>query len=54
VAKKGIGFKNAAKQIEQKEGYGKERAEAILASGARKASAGAKRSNPNLKKVRGA
>lgn len=53
-AKKGMGFKAAQKQIAQKQGISMERAGAILASGARKASAAAKRKNPNLKKVKGA
>jgi hypothetical protein len=52
-AKKGMGFKKAQSQIAKKQGISKERAGAILAAGARKASAAAKRRNPNLKKVRG-
>lgn len=51
--KKGMGFKAAQKQIASRQGIGIERAGAILAAGARKASAKAKRRNPNLKKVRG-
>lgn len=54
AAKKGMGFKAAQASIARKEGVSKDRAGAILAAGARKASAGAKRRNPNLKKVRGA
>jgi len=52
-AKKGMGFKAAQKQIAKKQGISKERAGAILAAGARKASAAAKKKNPNLKKVKG-
>lgn len=51
--KKGMGFKAAQKQIAKKQGIPMERAGAILAAGARKASATAKRRNPNLKKVKG-
>lgn len=50
-AKKGMGFKAAAKSIAKKQGIGMERAGAILAAGARKASPSAKAKNPNLKKV---
>jgi hypothetical protein len=53
-AKKGMGFKAAQSQIAKKQGISKERAGAILAAGARKASAAAKKKNPNLKKVKGA
>ena len=53
-AKKGMGFKGAQKSIAKKQGVSMERAGAILASGARKASAAAKKKNPNLKKVKGA
>jgi hypothetical protein len=52
-AKKGMGFKAAQKQIAKKQGIPMERAGAILAAGARKASAAAKKKNPNLKKVKG-
>jgi len=52
--KKGMGFKAAQSQIAKKQGISKERAGAILAAGARKASAAAKKKNPNLKKVKGA
>jgi len=45
-AKKGMGYKTASKQ-----GGGMEKAGAILAVGARKASPSAKAKNPNLKKV---
>ena len=53
-AKKGMGFKAAQKSIAKKQGISEERAGAILAAGARKASAAAKKKNPNLKKVKGA
>ena len=53
-AKKGMGFKKAQSQIAKKQGISEERAGAILAAGARKASAAAKKKNPNLKKVKGA
>ena len=53
AVKKGMGFKAAQKQIAKKQGVGMERAGAILAAGARKASAKAVKANPNLKKVRG-
>jgi len=53
-AKKGMGFKKAQSQIAKKQGISLERAGAILAAGARKASPAAKRKNPNLKKVKGA
>ncbi len=50
---KGIGFKAAAKSVERKEGVSKARAGAIIAAGARNASAAAKRKNPNLRRVKG-
>jgi hypothetical protein len=53
-AKKGMGFKAAQSQIAKKQGISKERAGAILAAGARKASTAAKKKNPNLLKVKGA
>jgi hypothetical protein len=52
-SKKGMGFKAAQKQIAKKGGYSMESAGAILASASRKASAAAKKKNPNLKKVKG-
>jgi len=52
-AKKGMGFKAAQKNIAKKQGISMERAGAILAAGARKASPAAKKANPNLKKVKG-
>ena len=50
---KHIGFKRAAQSVEKKEGVSKERAEAIIAAGARGASAAAHRKNPALNKVSG-
>lgn len=47
------GFKAEAAKIEQKEGVSKESADAILGSGARHASAGAKKRNPRLRRVKG-
>jgi len=52
-SKKGMGFKAAQQQIAKKQGISMERAGAILASGARKASPAAVRKNPSLKKVSG-
>lgn len=49
---KGMGFKAVQTQIANKQGISMERAGAILAAGARKASPAAKRKNPNLKKVK--
>ena len=49
--KKGMGFQKAQASIAKKQGIPMERAGAILAAGARKASANAKAKNPNLKKV---
>lgn len=46
------GFKAVQKKIER-EGYSEKSAGAILASKTRGASAGAKRANPNLKRVKG-
>jgi len=53
AVKKGMGFKAAQKQIASRQGIGMERAGAILAAGARKASKKAVKANPNLKKVSG-
>jgi len=47
------GFKAVQKKIAAKQGVGMERAGAILAAGARKASPKAIKANPNLKKVSG-
>lgn len=54
VGDKHPGFKGAMAQIMAKEGVSGKSAAAILAFGARHASAKAKRRNPNLKKVGGA
>ena len=51
--KKHPGFKAVAEKIAAKQGVSKERASAILAAGARKASKAAVKANPNLKKVKG-
>jgi hypothetical protein len=53
TAKKGMGFAAAQKSIAKKQGISKDRAGAILAVGARKASPAAVKANPNLKKVSG-
>lgn len=47
------GFKKAAASIAKKQGISTERAGAILAAGARKASKAAIKANPRLKKVSG-
>ncbi len=47
------GFKAVQKEIAQKQGISMERAGAILAAGARKASPEAIRKNPRLKKISG-
>ena len=47
------GFKAAAASIARRQGMPMERARAILAAGARKASAKALRRNPRLKRVSG-
>lgn len=49
--KKGMGFKAASKNIQQKEGLSKKSADAILASSARKYKGSS--SNKNLRKVKG-
>lgn len=51
--KKHPGFKAVQKKIAQRQGVSMERAGAILASGARKASKSAVKANPRLKRVRG-
>lgn len=53
AAKKGMGFAKAQASIAKKQGISKDRAGAILAAGARKASPAAVKANPNLKKVSG-
>lgn len=52
-AKKGMGFKASQKGIAKRQGISMDRAGAILAAGARKASPAAKKANPNLLKVKG-
>jgi len=47
------GFKKVAAGIAKKQGISMERASAIVAAGARKASKKAVKANPNLKKVKG-
>lgn len=47
------GFDKASASIAKKEGVSAKRADAILAASSRKASAGAKKKNPRLKKVEG-
>jgi len=47
------GFKAVQSSIAKKQGVSKQAAGAILAASTRKASAAAKRANPNLKKVKG-
>lgn len=51
--KKGMGFKKASENIQEKQGVSKEVADKELAASTRKASAKAKKANPNLKKVKG-
>lgn len=51
--KKHPGFKAVQKQISKKQGVGMDRAGAILAAGARKASKKAVKANPRLKRVSG-
>ena len=52
-AKKVRGFAANAALIAKRQGISLERAKAILAAGARKASVSAKRKNPRLKRVKG-
>ena len=47
------GFKAVQKEIAKKQGISMERAGAILAAGARKASPAAIKANPRLKKISG-
>ncbi len=47
------GFKAVQAKIAAKEGVSKDRAGAILAAASRRASAGAKKKNPNLRNVKG-
>lgn len=50
---KGMGFKAAEESVQKKEGYTEQEAAALIAVGARHASAASKRSNQNLKHVKG-
>lgn len=50
---KHIGFKAAAAKAAASAGVSLKRGKAIVAAGARKASAGAVKANPRLKRVRG-
>jgi len=52
-SKKGMGFNAAARSAAKSAGVSEARGRAIIAAGARKASAAAKRKNPNLLKVSG-
>lgn len=52
MAKAHPGFKAVQSKIAKKEGVSKKAAGAILANASRHASAGAKKANPNLKKVK--
>jgi hypothetical protein len=52
-SRKGMGFEAAAASAARSAGVSKARGRAIIAAGARKASAKAKRANPNLLKVSG-
>ena len=47
------GFKSVQKSISKRAGVSMKRAGAILAASSRRASAGAKRRNPRLRRVRG-
>ena len=53
MAKKHPGFKAVQSRIAKRQGVSEERAGAMLAAGTRRASAGAKRKNPRLKRVKG-
>lgn len=52
MQRKHPGFKDVASKIAKKQGISQKRAGAILASASRNASAGAKRRNPHLKRVK--
>ena len=52
MAKQHPGFKAVQDKIAKKQGVSKEAAGAILAASSRNASAGAKRRNPRLKRVK--
>lgn len=48
-----MSFKSVVAGVMKKQGYSKERASAIIAAGARNASAAAKKKNPSLLRVKG-
>ena len=50
---KHVGFEGAAKSVSAKSGLPMDRARAVIAAGARKASPEAKKENPRLKRVKG-
>jgi hypothetical protein len=50
---KHMGFEKAAASVSRREGVTPDRARAIIAAGARKASPAAKRANPRLNRVKG-
>ena len=50
--KKHPGFHNVAKSIARKEGVPMKRAEGMLAAATRRASAGARKANPRLNRVK--
>lgn len=52
AAKKHPGFKNVAASMARKQGISTKEASAELAASTRRASAGAKRANPALKRVK--
>jgi len=52
MKKKHPGFKAVSGMVAKKGGFTKEQANAIVASGARKASKAAKKANPRLNKVK--
>lgn len=53
ATKKHPGFKSVQSKIAKQQGVSKKAAGAILASSSRKASASAKKKNPNLNRVKG-
>lgn len=53
MKKQHLGFEAAQKKIAKKQGISMERAGAILAAGARKASKAAVKANPRLKRISG-
>lgn len=52
MAKSHPGFKAVQNKIAKQQGVSKDKAGAILAASSRAASAGAKRANPNLRRVK--